>query len=323
MQKQTSKRDPENSIIDPLPLQTGDTIGVVAPASPQRDDSRLRAGIDWFRQRGFRVVEGESLWNRHGYLAGTDTERVDDLNRMLRDRSVRMIVAGRGGYGSGRILSQIDYEAARENRPIVLGFSDITAINLALLARSGLTSLSGAMPGVDLWKGEENDVFAIRSFERAVRLESEEISAETVGSDLTVLREGAATGRLIPANLTLLTSLCGSPYLPEFEGSILLLEEIGEEVYRLDRLFGQLENVGIFERIAGLALGAFTGTDPRRISVDPLPFSTMLERYVDRLSVPVISGVPYGHIDRKLTLPVGRHATMKAKAGAAEITFAS
>ena len=310
----------EQRVIKPPALKPGETIGVIAPSSPQRDDERLRNGIQYLKGAGYNVLEGENLWKRYGYLAGTDEERTADLNRMIRNPEVRLIVAGRGGYGATRILDAIDYESLQRDPKIIVGFSDVTAINLALLAKANLVSFSGAMPGVDFWN-DEPERYTTDSFFRAVSdnqpagiLTSPDGTVESVG-----LRPGVVEGKLIPANLTLLATLCGSPYIPEMQGVILLIEEIGEEAYRVDRLLSQLWNAGILKSIGGLAFGAFTGTDPKRISVDPLPIEEVFDEYIARANVPTIKGISYGHISSKLTLPVGIPARLDGRAGTLEL----
>jgi muramoyltetrapeptide carboxypeptidase len=269
------------------------------------------------------VREGEHLWKRHGYLAGRDEARIEDLNRMIADPDVRMIVAGRGGYGATRILGRVEYERLRSDPKILLGFSDFTGLNLAILAECSLVTFSGAMPGVDLWKGEENDLFAIREMWRMLTNPEPrgELPVPDGGPLPKPVRMGEVEGMLIPANLTLLASLCGSRWLPDFTGAILLIEEIGEEVYRLDRLLSQLENSGILNAIAGLAFGEFTGTEPRRISIDPLELDEVLWEYAERAAVPTIAGIPYGHVDKKLTLPVGAKARLRSATDGSALTL--
>jgi muramoyltetrapeptide carboxypeptidase len=303
-------------MLRPPRLRKGDLIGIVAPSSPQRDDERLKKGISYFESLGYRVTCGEHLWKRYGYLAGSDEERAEDLNRMLRDPEVRMIVAGRGGYGVTRILDRLDYRAARRDPKIVAGFSDLTALNCALLAKAGLVSSSGAMPGVDFWKDDENDAFAEESFWRAVT------SAKPLGtirqpeeSPIVGLRKGVAEGWLLAGNLTLLAAITGTPYLPKPEGALLLVEEIGEEAYRVDRLLSQLYNAKILSKVSALAFGAFTDTKPTRVSVEPLPIEDVFAEYVRRAAVPAIGGLLYGHIPTKLTLPLGVHARLDGTRG--------
>lgn len=303
-------------LLRPPRLRKGDLIGVVAPSSPQRDDARLQAGIAYLESQGYEVKLGENLWQRYGYLAGTDEERAADLNAMIRDPRVRMIIGGRGGYGATRILRRIDYRALRRDPKIVVGFSDLTALNCALLAKSRLVSFSGAMPGVDFWNSGAVDPFAEESFWRSITSPK---ALGTVGQPvehaITRLQRGRAEGWLLPGNLTLLASLVGTPWLPRTDGALLMIEEIGEEAYRVDRLLSQLDNAGHLRRVAGLALGAFTGTKPTRVSVDPLPLDDVFAEYIRRANVPAIGGLLYGHIPTKLTLPVGVRAVIDASRG--------
>lgn len=301
----------------PPPLSPGDTIGVVAPSSPQRDDDRLRRGIAYLHSKGYRVREGAALWNRYGYLAGRDAERAEDLNAMIRDPQVRMIIAGRGGYGATRILDRIDYDALAADPKLIVGFSDVTALNCAVLARAGLVSLSGAMPGVDFF--DTIDPLAERSFWAAVAGRDVGPIVQPDEHRITPLRQGVAEGWLLPGNLTLLAALLGTPYMPDPSGAILLIEEIGEEAYRLDRHLSQLDNAGVLSKISGLALGAFTGTEATRVSVDPLPVEEVFDHYLDRAGVPAVGGVLYGHIATKLTLPVGAPARINGTSGTLEL----
>ncbi len=297
---------PTRAFLRPPKLRKGATIGIVAPSSPQRDDARLQSGIRYFESLGYRVLCGENLWKRHGYLAGTDEERAADLNAMIHNPDVAMIIAGRGGYGMTRILERIDYRALQRNPKIVVGFSDVTALNCAVLARCGLVSFSGAMPGVDFWNSGSIDPFAEEMFWRAVT------STRPLGAirqpetrAIMPLRPGIAEGWLLAGNLTLLASLIGTRYMPKATGAVLLAEEIGEEAYRVDRLFSQLWNAGLLKEISGLAFGAFTDAKPTRVSVDPLPMEDVFAEYVRRANVPAIGDVLYGHIATKLTLPLG------------------
>lgn len=292
--------------VRPPRLRRGDTIGIVAPSSPQRDDERLKRGIRYFESLGYRVRVGEHLWKRYGYLAGTDEERIDDLNAMIRDPEVRLIIGGRGGYGMTRIIDRVDYQMLRRAPKIIVGFSDLTALNCAVLRRAKLMSFSGALPGVDF--AEDVDPFAEESFWRAVTSARAGGTVPVDEASHRSLHCGRAEGWLMPGNLTLLASMCGTPYLPKSRDAVLLLEEIGEEAYRVDRLLSQLWSSGMMSQIAALCFGAFTDAGPRRVSVDPLPLDVVLAEYVRRASVPALSGVAYGHIRRKLTLPVGVHA---------------
>ncbi|MEP7218863.1 MAG: LD-carboxypeptidase [Bacteroidota bacterium] len=304
------------SLIRPPRLRKGDLIGVVAPASPQRDDERLRAGIRYFESLGYPVICGENLWRRHGYLAGTDDERAADLNAMIRDPRIRLIIAGRGGYGVTRILDRIDYKALRRDPKIIVGFSDLTALNLAIMAKSRMVSFSGAMPGVDFWDAGNLDPFTEDIFWRGVTSTRPLGKIVQPGPELiTGAFPGKSEGWLLGGNLTLLASIIGTPYMPKADGAMLLVEEIGEEAYRVDRLISQLYNAGVLGKIAGIAFGAFTNAKPTRVSVDPLPMEDVLEEYIRRAGVPAIQGVLYGHIKTKVTLPLGVGVRIDGKRG--------
>lgn len=262
------------------------------------------------------MVEGDHLWDRNGYLAGTDVARAHDLNSMLANPEIRMIVAARGGYGATRILPMIDYAALQRDPKIVVGFSDVTAINLAFLARANVVTFSGAMPGVDFWMSKGPDPFAESAFWQSVTSSLAAGQLRTTdGGAFAPLYAGVAVGQLIAANLTLLCTLIGTPYIPDLAGSILLIEEIGEEAYRVDRLLCQLSNAGILEKVGGIALGAFTGTEPTRVSVDSLPIGDVFQHYLNRAGVPAIGNVPYGHIAGKLTVPVGAMVELDGTTG--------
>lgn len=310
----------EAGFIRPPRLRPGDCIGVVAPASPQRDDERLKAGIRYLESLGYRVKLGENLWKRHGYLAGTDEERAGDFNAMIRDPEVRMIIGGRGGYGVTRILDRIDYRALRRSPKIVVGFSDLTAINMALLVKCRLISFSGAMAGVDFWDTGNLDPYMEESFWRAVTsTRPAGLIAGTEEYPIRPLAKGRAEGWLLAGNLTLLAAITGTPYMPKPAGALLLVEEIGEEAYRVDRLLSQLANAGILSSVAGLAFGAFTGTGPRRVSVDPLPIEEVFAHYIAQNGLPAIGDLPFGHIKGKLTLPVGVRARIDGGKGTLRI----
>jgi len=307
-------------MLRPPRLRKGQTIGIVAPSSPQCDDERLRAGIRYFESLGYRTRQGEHLWKRYGYLAGTDDERVADLNAMIRDPEVRMIVAGRGGYGVTRILDRVDYRALRRDPKIIVGFSDLTALACAVFARAGLVTFSGAMAGVDFWNAEQIDALAEETFWKSVT------SQRPLGAlspdpacEHRRLRRGVAEGPLLCGNLTMLASIAGTPYLPKLREPVVLIEEIGEEAYRVDRLLSQLWNCGLLKGASGIALGAFTNAKPTRVSVEPLPMEEVFAEYVLRAGVPAVAGVPYGHIPRKATVPFGVRARVDGSRGVLRI----
>lgn len=294
----------------PKKLVPGATIGIIAPASPQRDTKRLERGISYLERLGFRVVCGENLHSRHGgYLAGTDDERVADLHSMFADRRVDAIFCSRGGYGSGRLLPLINFDIIKKNPKIFVGFSDITALQLAIFARTGLITFSGAMPSVDMADGF--DPFAEEWFWRVLQ------SAKPLGvirqpEPKKVIKGGAATGYLIPANLSVLCSIIGSGFLPKWNDKILLLEDIAEETYRIDRMLTQLRLAGILGSIQGLATGYWSQSASDR-STPHRDVHEMISENAGVVNGPVVRNICYGHEKKKLTVPVGIRAKLSAR----------
>ncbi len=298
----------------PQGLQPGDTIGVVAPASPMRPD-RLQAGIDYLRRQGFRVVLGGHVRNQRGYLAGSDGERAEDLMRMFSDPEVKAIIAARGGYGTQRILDLLDYDVIAAHPKILVGYSDLTALQLAIWKRTGLVTYSGPMVAIEMGKGIEP--FTENSLWSVLRSPGfTGVFPDPPDSSLRVFRGGVARGRLLGGCLSLLPTLLGTPYEPNFEGCILVLEDIGEEPYRLDRYLAHLRHAGVLGSVAGVILGQFIDCAPSTDETPSLTLEEVLEDYFGNLPVPVVAGFPYGHGDVKVTLPLGVEVEVDADRGA-------
>ncbi len=278
------------------------TIGIIAPASPQRDERRLERGIRYLESLGHTVVLGKNLYEVHGgYLAGTDEQRVADLHTMFADRRIDAIFCSRGGYGSGRLLDKVDYALLRRNPKIFVGFSDITALQLAMYRRAGLVTFSGALPSVDM--ADEFDSNAEEWFWRALQ------STRPLGNvqqpeQLVRLRKGAAEGVLLGGNLSVLITLLATPYLPSLRGAVVVLEDIGEDTYRLDRMFNHLRLAGVFGACAGLVFGQWTQRETNR-TTPPRDINEVLAEVAAVTSAPVLSNLMYGHQPDKLTLPMG------------------
>jgi muramoyltetrapeptide carboxypeptidase len=271
---------------------------------------------------GYRVKVGLHVEARRGYLAGTDDQRVDDLNAMLRDRQVRAIFALRGGYGTPRLLPFVDYRAARRDPKIVVGYSDLTALQLALFRRAGLVGFSGPMVASDF--GKVPDAFTEESFWRLLTsTQRPGVLSQPVGCPLVRRRGGRAEGRILGGNLSLVASVLGTPFSPDYRGSLLVLEDVGEQLHRLDRMFTQLRNAGILDRIGGLVLGQFTRCRP---GDGRQPFLTEREIMDDVCSwarVPTVEGFQYGHVSAKLTVPIGVMGRVDADRGKVELMEAA
>jgi muramoyltetrapeptide carboxypeptidase len=282
-------------LLKPPRLRRGDVIGVCSPASPPETAEKISAGVRYLESLGYRVEVARHAFRRQGYLAGTDEQRAGDLHDLFRNRHVRAIISTRGGFGCQRILPLLDFAMLRRHPKIVVGYSDLTALHLALMARAGLPSVSGAMlteiPG---------------TFGRGGNLEEQFwrclTSAHPPAPVPCTLRGGSAAGRLIGGNLSLVAALAGTPYMPAAADAILLLEEIDERPYRIDRMLQQMKHAGLVGPLAGVMLGAFTDCKPLE-GKPSLPLRTILREAFG--GKPVASGVRFGHIRRSLTLPVG------------------
>lgn len=292
-------------MILPEPITEGATIGIIAPASPQRDPERLVRGVQYLESKGYRVVLGEHVHKQYaGYLAGTDEERVADIHAMFRNPDIKLILCSRGGYGSSRFLHLVDWELLRTNPKPFVGFSDITSFQLAAWHTIQLVTYSGAMPSVDMADGFLD--FSEQHFWTTLHspLQRNPIPAD---NSIVVLQEGAAVGTLIPANLSTLVSLLGTRYMPTLHNSVLVLEDIGEVTYRIDRMLTQLAQYleARKEKPSAILFGQWSqpttpvGTTPARDIIEVLQEAT---RITDGL---VAANLPYGHVARKLTLPVG------------------
>ncbi len=300
----------------PRPLPYGGTIGIVSPAgSPSRVD--LDRAVTVLTGRGYRVVVGEHAANSAAgggfpYLAGTDADRAADLNAALSDPAIDLVLCARGGYGCARLLDLLDYDAVRRDPKPIVGYSDITALSLALAARAGVASFSGIMATAGDGFGENTlDPFSEASFWQAVGANGFR-SAYTAPEGVvpwTTHRAPASganimAGTVFPVCLSLLVSLVGTPYLPDLTGAILLIEDVHEELYAVDRMLTQLRQAGLLAALSAVLIGSFTGTTDKEL--------VLLQAGVPRLvldatprSVAVASGIAYGHIPRRLTLPVG------------------
>lgn len=299
-------------VLKPPRLRSGQWVGLVCPASPPLEDGVVEGSRRYLEARGFRVRLGEAVGQRHGFLAGPDEARAADFNAMIRDPEVRAIMAVRGGYGTPRLLPRIDYAGLRRDPKIVAGFSDITALQFAIFKKCGLITFSGAMPGVDLWRKPDAWTEQLLWDALGSRRKPKAVSA-------IPLQKGRAEGRLLCGNLSMIVSLLGTPWCPDWRGAILLLEDVGEEPYRVDRMLTQLRNAGVLRRLAGLAFGQFTGGEPKHPERPHFTMEEVLRQAAEWMNGPCVKDVPYGHVPRKLTLPVGARARLDGKTGVLEI----
>lgn len=300
-------------LLKPKILPKNATIGIISPASPQRNEDFLLRGVKYLESLGYRVELGKNVWKRHNeYLAGTDEERIDDIEYMFANPKIDAIFCSRGGYGTPRILKYLNYSIIEQNPKIFVGFSDITALQSAIFRKTGIVTFSGAMPAVDM-----RDEFLPESeeFFWKILTTTKPIGEVHQSEPMRPMRQGIAKGRMYCGNLSLFASLIGTPFSPNFRGGILLAEDIGEEPYRIDRLLSHFENSGIFDLVRGIAFGQFTDIPKNRAATPQPDILTVLEEYSQRAKLPAISNVLFGHLQKKLTLPFGIRAEINGHLG--------
>jgi muramoyltetrapeptide carboxypeptidase len=292
----------------PPPLVRGDRIGIAAPAGPVRRDA-LESGVAYLEARGFGIVPGAHLHARHGYLAGSDEERLQDLRGLIADRTLKAIWLARGGYGSARIVEGLRLDALRARPKAIIGYSDATVLHAAFWIRIGLSTFYG--PNVsDLGRPESFDepsLWRCLTDGGAGPIEHSLDGAE-------VLRPGRARGVLLGGCLSLLVHLIGTPLQLPGPGAILFWEEVAEEPYRIDRMLGHLRQSGALERIRGMLVGQTTDCRAK-VPGNDLPLAEILDRHLGGAKIPVVTGFPAGHGPGKVTLPLGRMAALDTGAG--------
>ena len=306
------------SLLFPPRFAVGDVIGLAAPASPPDKPELIGETIDRFTALGFQVRPGKFLRERTGYLAGSDEERAADINALFADPEVKAVFALRGGYGSCRILPLLDYAVIRANPKPLIGYSDITAMHLAILKMSGLVTFHGSNASSAFTPGNEKTC-------RGMLLESSDpvrspilfSRDEASGAKLKTVVPGRAAGRLFGGNMTCLLRLIGTPYEPDFRGAILFLEDTGEKAYRIDGMFTHLRLAGILAQIAGLIIGQFDHTDVE----EQQRIAECLEREAVRIGVPCVSGAPIGHFAEQIMVPQGVEAAFDAGEGKLSFTL--
>lgn len=313
-------------LVRPPALRAGCTVALVAPAGPLLERDDLTRGVELCKALGYEPRLAPHAHRRYGYLAGTDDERLADLNAAISDPQVDAIWCLRGGYGVTRILDRVDFAPLRERPKAIIGYSDITALLVAAQAQADLVTFHAPMARAPL------TAFGREHFERVL---TRPAAAGRLGrvsppAGVSVPKEGRivpitagqATGPLVGGNLTLLQCLIGTPYFPDLDGAILFLEDIGEDLYAVDRMLAQFRAIGALQRLAGVIIGHFT--DMKRGSDDgSLGLDEVLATYLVPLKVPAAHGFPVGHVDDQWTLPLGVAARLDATAGEVELLEAA
>ncbi|MFY1681191.1 S66 peptidase family protein [Micromonospora sp. WMMD730] len=296
------------SVLRPPVLREGDTVLLVSPSGPTRPE-RVARGIELLTGWGLRPQVAPNAYARRGYLAGDDALRAADLNAAFADPRVRGVICTRGGYGAQRVVDLIDMAAVRRDPKVVAGFSDITALQFALWRGARLAGVHG--PGA-AWVDERTPLRSAESLHTAL-MTTAPVTVEAVPGEETypVRVPGRAVGRLLGGNLCLITATLGTPDMPDLTGAVLLVEEVQEPPYKVDRMLTHLRRAGVLDGLAGVAVGQFTdcadGWDTTVVDV-------LTDRLGD-LGVPVLGGLPIGHGPGQLSVPVGTSATLDATAG--------
>jgi len=305
-------------LLKPRRLHPGDTLGLAAPAGAIYEREPVDRAIDVLQALGFKVKPSAQLRSRYGHFAGTDAERAAAVNAMFADTQVHGILALTGGSGCNRIVDALDYGLIRHHPKFFGGFSDLTSLINAIHVRTGLVTFHCPV-AISEW-----NEFSVRHFKALVmegqapvlrNWRSEKFDPLVPEEDrVRTIHPGIARGPLVGGNLAVLTSLAGSPYYPRFDGAILALEELNEYIYRVDRMLSQLRLSGALQRLAGVVIGQFTKCEPGD-GFGTLTLDEVFDDYFKPLGVPVYRGASFGHVKRKLTLPIGLPVEMDASAG--------
>ena len=290
----------------PKPLQKGDTIGLVAPSSPLRA-GRIESGTRYLERLGFKVKHGVHLEQEERFLAGSDADRAQDIMSFFLDKDVHAIMATAGGYGSQRLLPLLDYDVIRKHPKVVTGFSDTTALQLALLKKTNLVSYTGfTFRDSDLIPG---DPLVERTLLSCLTGQSYCIT------EGTSVRPGLAEGCLVGGTLSLITALMGTPYQPDFKGKILFFEQVWAEPFQVDAMLSQLHLAGVFDEVSGIIIGQFEYCVAEHNPERDGTIDDVLNEWSSRFRVPCLRNFPYGHGDRRCVLPIGGFVTLDTYQG--------
>jgi muramoyltetrapeptide carboxypeptidase len=308
------------SMLKPRRLTPGQTIGITTPASPPNEPEGVRFAIDIVQSLGFQVKPAPHLFDRFGYLAGEDAARAEDLNGLFKDDEVDAIFCVRGGYGSSRLLPLLDYETIRAHPKILLGYSDITSLLLGITHKTGLVTFHGPIAG------QQFSPYTLAEFKKVLftprppmglgappAFKTSEGRVDRANR-ITTLVPGKVQGRLLGGNLSLVSHLIGTPFMPDLSGSILFLEDVGEAVYAIDRMLTQLWLSGDLHKVAGVVFGKFTEPRPSEWAQNRLQEDVLAER-VRALGIPAVTGLMIGHVEDQTTIPIGCLAELDAGAG--------
>jgi muramoyltetrapeptide carboxypeptidase len=295
--------------IKPPRLKAGDSIAITSPAGAVWDDAQVEKFSGILKSFGFNIVLGNTIKLRNGYLAGTDDERAKELKIFFADKNIKGIFSMKGGWGCARILEKLDYKLISQNPKVLIGFSDITTLLNAIYAKTGLITFHGPV-GNSGWNDFTSEVF------KSVIMNGESVrfASGPKSEEIITLNKGKAKGILIGGNLTIMSSLVGTEYLPDFKNKILFLEETTEEPYRIDRMLTQLKIAGHLSKLSGIVIGKFVKCEAEEPE-KAFTFMQVLEQQIKPLGIPAYYGAKIGHIEDKLTVPIGIESELDADKG--------
>jgi muramoyltetrapeptide carboxypeptidase len=301
----------------PVALLRGQTVGIISPSAASADRMEYTFAKEAMEAMGLKVKVGSNFKNRFGHLAGTDEERAADFNAMFADPEVKAIICLRGGSGAARILPLIDYEQVKANPKPLLGYSDITALHCALHSQTGLISFHGPN-GSGSWNSFHANQFQQLFFDQKLLSFKNEV---TKGDDLVAkgnriqtLTKGTVEGKILGGNLTVLTALSGTPYYPDFQDSILFIEDVGEDPYRIDRMMSTLKLNGTLGKIKGFVFGQCSDCKPGS-GYGAFTVDQIMDQYIIPLNIPAYIGAMIGHISKQFIIPVGARVRLNADQG--------
>ncbi len=308
--------------VKPQRLKQKDLIGIISPASSPDEFLRVERGVKYLESLGYRVKVGKHVGKNHGYLAGTDDERVEDLHSMFKDKNVKAVFTVRGGYGAFRLLDKIDYRVIKNNPKIFVGYSEITSLQMAFFEKAGLITFAGPMVGVDFY--DEVSQYTTENF-WAMITSNKKIGKLSFPEEqkLPFLIKGNASGRVVGGNLAVFAALLGTEYFPNLTGKILMIEDIGELPYRIDRMLNQLRLAGAFKKIKGIILGRFVDCNEHDPAKKTLSLGEVIQHYIGSLKVPSVYTFPHGHIKDLITVPFGVKVNLNASKGIVEFAEAA
>lgn len=293
--------------IRPKTLNKGDVVAICAPAGGIKDQSEISDFQKVLEDLGYKTIVGDEVAGRYGYFSATDEERASSLMSMVENPEVKGIFFIRGGWGCARILDLLDYETIKANPKVILGFSDITSLLIAITEKSNLITFHGP-GGNSTW----ND-YSIDKVNKALS-PINPLVIEQSNKKLEALSSGECVGELVGGNLSIVCSLLGTDYEPDWNNKVLFLEEVAEEPYRIDRMLVQLKMNGVFDKVSGIILGGFRKCEPEE---KDRSFTTneVFTQHLNNLSIPVVKGVPFGHVREKFTIPVGVNVYINTDTG--------